>query len=355
MKRLVFFARDLRLGGLERALVRLLNALAPRYRVTLVLEARRGELLGELDGRVRVRVIAPCRLAFRPLRRAINAARTALWALESRRGFDFACAYATDSVFGSRLARLASQNACLYVHNDYARILPEPERFADFFRALGAERFRHLVFVSNESREGFLARCPSLTGRTRVIGNLIGGGRLRALAAEPCPYRRGEGETVFLYLGRLEEEQKRPSRLLAAFALASKRRADFRLLLVGDGPARPACERAIREHGLEGRALLCGAYENPYPFLAAADCLVLASDFEGFPLVCYEAMALGIDIITTVPVSDELTDLRGWATVCERSAESLAAAMTAYRPHRRPPLDADLLDRERLRELEALF
>ena len=124
---------------------------------------------------------------------------------------------------------------------------------------------------------------------------------------------------------------------------------------MGDGPARADCERRIRELGIGETTLLCGAHENPYPYLAAADCLVLASDYEGFPLVCYEAMTLGKDIITTVPVSDELTDLRDWATICGQSAESLAAAMTAYRARRRPPFDADALDRQRLDEIEALF
>jgi len=224
-----------------------------------------------------------------------------------------------------------------------------------FFRALRASHFRRLLFVSRESRAAFCARNPELRGKTAVLGNLVGAAGLRRLAAQPCPFQRQQGETVFLYLGRLEEEQKRLSRLLEAFALARRERPGLRLLLVGEGPARALCEGTIRTLDLGSTVTLFGALTNPYPVLAAADCLVLASDYEGFPVVCYEALALGKDVISTVPVSDELVDLRDHGAICEKSAASLAAAMLAYAPHRRSPLDAQALDRRRLEAWEALF
>lgn len=355
MKRLIFFARDLEIGGVERALVNLCAALAEKYEVTLMLQETRGALLPELDGRVRLRRMPRCGLSVRPLRRAVNALLLGIWAAREAGRWDFSCAYCTDSLAGSRMARLASRNACLYIHNDYSLIYPEEKDFRSFFRALHAQRFRHLLFVSRESRAAFCARCPALAGKTAVIGNLVGAQRLRRLAAKSCPVRRRAGETVFLYLGRLEEEQKRLGRLLAAFDLARRERPGLRLLLVGDGPARPLCEKTIRALGLEDTVTLYPAQTNPYPFLAAADCLVLASDYEGFPVVCWEALALGRDVITCVPVSDDFLDLRGCATVCEKSAGSLAAAMAAYEPHLRAPLDTVTLDRRRLAALETLF
>lgn len=349
--RLIFFARDLEIGGVERALVNLLNALADRHAVTLVLEDRRGALLPELDGRVTLLAAPRCL----PGERLKNAARLALWALWHARRYDFACAYGTDRLAGSRMARLASKNNCLVVHNDYSLILPDSAAFSAFFRCLRAMRFRRLVFVSRESRAAFVRREPKLAAKTLVIGNLAGAARLRSLAAEFCPFTRREGETVFLFLGRLDERQKRLHRLLTAFRMAHAERGDLRLLLVGDGPARADCEAYLRAHALEESVTLFGAQPNPYPFLAAADCLVLASDFEGFPLVCQEALALGRDVMSTVAVSDEQLDLRRHAVLCEKNTASLAAAMAAWRPQTRARLDFDALDRARLRAWEALF
>ena len=351
MKRLIFFARDLEIGGVERALVNLLNALAPDYALTLVLQTRRGALLPELDARVTL-CEAP---RSRPGRRLSNAAHLALWALRHARRYDFSCACCTDDLPGSRMARLASRRACLWVHNDFSLVFRSAREERAFFRRLRAGWFHRILFVSCESRAAFLRLWPRLEARTAVVGNLVGAARLKKLAAEPCPFRRGEGETVLLFLGRLDERQKRLHRLLTAFRMAHAERGDLRLLLVGDGPARGDCERYVRESGLDGCVTLCGAQPNPYPWLAAADCLVLASDHEGFPLVCIEALALGRELITTAPASDELLDLRDHAAVCEKNAASLAAAMAAYSPKRREPLDAAALDAERLRELQALF
>ena len=355
MKKLVFFARTLEIGGVERALVNLLNALAPSYAVTLVLAERRGELLPELDKRVRLLSVPPGRSALRPLRRAQSAARLLLWAIAHARRCDFACAYDTEDRFGARLARLASKNACLVVHNDYARVFPEPAAYAAFFRSLHAARFRRLLFVSRESRAAFAGRLPALAGRTAVIGNLTAAARLRRLAAAPCPFHREAGETVFIFLGRLDERQKRLSRLLEGFRLALSERGGLRLLLVGDGPDRADCERYLRDHGLMGRVLLCGAQPNPYPFLLASDCLVLASEHEGFPMVCYEALALGRDVISTCPADDGAVDLRRCATLCGKTPEALAAAMAAYRSSGRARLDTDALDEAKRRAWEALF
>ena len=355
MKKLIFFARELEIGGVERALVHLLNALADEYAITLALWETRGTLLPELDGRVALRRIPHVVCALAPLRRAGNAALLALWAAKNARRYDFSCAYDTGLLPGCRMARLASKNACLAVHNDYSLLYPDTKELAAFLRRLRAARFHSLVFVSRESRDGVLRCAPELGAKSAVIGNLIGGARLRALAASPCPFQKREGETVFLFLGRLDEEQKRLSRLLEAFRLALRERPALRLLLVGDGPARADCEAYVRAYLPDGRVSFFGAQRNPYPFLAEADCLVLASDFEGFPLVCYEALALGRDLITAAAVSDERIDLRGHAVLCGKEAPALAAAMTAYRRRRNAPLDTDALDRARREAWEALF
>ena len=50
MKKVIFFSVNMHIGGMEKALVDLLNELAKRdYAVTLVLEQKEGELLPELD------------------------------------------------------------------------------------------------------------------------------------------------------------------------------------------------------------------------------------------------------------------------------------------------------------------
>lgn len=355
MKKLIFFSKHMGIGGLEKSLLNLLNSLDfDRYQVTLVLEEKQGDFLRMLDKRVHVEEYRLSACPFVPLRKLINFTKRWLWGRKNRNQYDFSCSYCTYSVIGSRLSQAASTNSCLYVHNDYANIYPDREAFCAFFHQLRTENFRRIVFVSNESRENFCASLPEYAEKTKVINNIINAEEIRSLAKEPCSFRRRPGETVFVFVGRLSEPHKRLSRLLNAFALALKERADIRLLIVGDGPERALYQELVEKLELSGYVEMTGARSNPYPYLEGGDCLVLSSDYEGFPVVYYEALALGKDIITTIPVSDEQISISDYGAVTDKTPEALASAMVAYRKRELPPFDMEGANRRRRDALCAL-
>lgn len=76
---------------------------------------------------------------------------------------------------------------------------------------------------------------------------------------------------------------------------------DIDLLIAGDGPEQAALERLIRERDLGGRVRLLGrvAHEDLAGLYSASDCLVLASDREGWANVLLEAMACGTPVVAT--------------------------------------------------------
>lgn len=355
MKKLIFFSKHLGIGGLEKSLLNLLNSLNfDRYQATLVLEEKQGDFLSALDKRVRVEEYRLSTCPFLPLRKLINFTKRRLWMHKNRNQYDFSCSYCTYSVIGSRLSQAAAVNSCLYVHNDYANIYPNTEAFQDFFRQLRIENFHRVVFVSNESREHFCSILPAFTKKTLVINNLINAVEIRALAAQPCNYQRSPEQTVFAFVGRLSEPHKRLSRLLNAFALALKERQDIRLLMVGDGPDRPLCQNLIDKLGLSAYVEMTGATTNPYKYLSRADCLVLSSDYEGFPVVYYEALILGKGIITTIPVSDEQIDIADYAAIAKKDPLSLASAMKDYKKAAHPSFEMEELNRRRLKAFSDL-
>jgi len=344
------------IGGLEKSLLNLLNSLDPqRYTVELVLEEKHGPLLEQLGSHITVSEYRLSSCGFVPLRKLINFTKRMLWKRKHGNKYDFSCSYCTYSVIGSRLAQYASPNSCLYVHNDYTTIYPDPKEFADFFAELRTDQFRHVLFVSNESRDGFTRRLPQYTEKCQVINNLVEWESVRSRAAEPCPVIKRPNETLFVFVGRLDEPHKRMSRLLMAFATARKERTDIRLLMVGDGPDRKLCEDLIAEYDLANAVTMVGAQTNPYPYLKAADCLVLSSDYEGFPVVYFEAMILGKDIITTIPVSDERVDVGAYATVTDKTPEAFAKALIGYQKQDHVPLDMAELNRKRLETLCTLM
>lgn len=70
-----------------------------------------------------------------------------------------------------------------------------------------------------------------------------------------------------------------------------------RLLMIGDGPERPAAERLSRELELHSRVLFTGSLPDAAPLLAQSDAFVLPSDGESFGLAALEAMACGVPVV----------------------------------------------------------
>lgn len=93
---------------------------------------------------------------------------------------------------------------------------------------------------------------------------------------------------LVLFCGRLIE-QKDPHALLRSIALLP--RDDVHLLVVGDGILRGICQHWAWEWGIAHRVHFLGERRDVPRLMAAADCFILPSKFEGMPLVILEAMA----------------------------------------------------------------
>lgn len=100
-----------------------------------------------------------------------------------------------------------------------------------------------------------------------------------------------------VHVGRLDT-QKNHALLLSVCSELKKRGRKFSLMIVGEGHDRPNIEKRILKLGLGDQVTLVGAQNNPFPWIAAADALLLTSRFEAFALVLVEAMACGTPVIS---------------------------------------------------------
>jgi glycosyltransferase involved in cell wall biosynthesis len=92
---------------------------------------------------------------------------------------------------------------------------------------------------------------------------------------------------------------KRWDRLVAAAAELKKRKLDFVLRIVGDGPLRSALEAQARDLGLDDRVEFIGQSDDIPRLLAESTFLAHTSDAEGCPNVIMEAMASGRPVVAT--------------------------------------------------------
>jgi N-acetyl-alpha-D-glucosaminyl L-malate synthase BshA len=78
-----------------------------------------------------------------------------------------------------------------------------------------------------------------------------------------------------------------------------RKRVPSRLLLVGDGPDRSACEILTREMNLQQHVRFLGKQLELVPILSSADLMLMPSQSESFGLSALEAMACDVPVISS--------------------------------------------------------
>src|SRR5260221_5048630 len=91
-------------------------------------------------------------------------------------------------------------------------------------------------------------------------------------------------------------EQKAQGLLIEAVAQI---RTPFRLLLVGEGPLRPAVEQQVAKLNLGDRVEFLGQRLNVAEILASGHIFVLFTNWEGFPISILEAMRAGLPVVAS--------------------------------------------------------
>jgi len=102
---------------------------------------------------------------------------------------------------------------------------------------------------------------------------------------------------ILLYLGRLHE-LKGVDDLLRSLLLLAPQYGDLSLLVLGDGPALPSLKALTTDLGLTSRVHFLG-FQDPAPYLEAADIFVLPTWGEGISNALLEAMGVGLPCIAT--------------------------------------------------------
>jgi glycosyltransferase involved in cell wall biosynthesis/CTP:molybdopterin cytidylyltransferase MocA len=109
-----------------------------------------------------------------------------------------------------------------------------------------------------------------------------------------------ESTPIVLFAGRLTA-QKRPQLVAEVLRRLRDSGAEFVGLLAGDGEDMPWLKLFARRHRMGDAMRLPGALPNDRvrELLAAADILLLPSEWEGIALVLYEAMAAGVAAVAS--------------------------------------------------------
>lgn len=199
--------------------------------------------------------------------------------------------------FANTIGRIAARMAGVpiivsFEHNIYDNIKSRRQFLAD---RMFARLSRHIIAVSDAVRDS-LVEHGIFPEKIIVLRNGIKLERYRNISRKKAREKLGiqNGEFIFLFIGRLTR-QKGADILIQALAGLK----EGRIFIVGDGEERGRLEKLAEDLGMAPRISFLGSRSDVPEILAASDCFILPSRWEGLGIVVMEAMTSGLPVIAS--------------------------------------------------------
>lgn len=331
-KKLLIVSHALVLGGAERALLGLLEALDPEiWDTELFLLRHEGELMGHIPDHIRLLPAIPAYTVLaRPMKDTLReghflltAARLAgkltakayarkhahtesIVGLEYSHKFtclfmpaicleteyDLAISFLTPHYFVARKVRAKKKIA--WIHTDYTQVQLNVESEAAMWDA-----YDHIASISDAVTESFLKVFPGLAEKIVLIENILPEKLIHRQAEEfDAAAEMPPSGIRLLSIGRFCY-QKNFDNVPDICARLRKAGLDVTWYLIGFGGDEELIRRKIAEAGMEKSVILLGKRDNPYPYIKACDIYVQPSRYEGKAVTVREAQMLGKSVIIT--------------------------------------------------------
>lgn len=184
------------------------------------------------------------------------------------------------------------------------------------------QRFTERVAISDVIAKSWQARYR-FKNLPQTILNLVNVKNVLELSLESQCEMTKSGRPQLISVARLSFE-KGILRLLEVAKRVLLEGGSFDLYLVGDGPLMGDVLKFVKANSLEDTIHILGKKKNPYPYMKAADLLVLPSYEEGLGLVLWESLIVNTPVLATRCGGAEEA-LRGgeWGTLVENSEDGL--------------------------------
>lgn len=326
-EKILFLAEEIAMNGAMKSLIALLEALEGHgYDVSLFISSHHGELHRQIPKYVKVLpenmayciVRLPLRVA---LRKALVAFRIDLvvmrlmvavarkfklpfpcWFMLPRikGNYDLVCAYADGFVAQMAVRKVNTGKKALWIHCDYTQYKQSRQTFDAFKKADVA------VSVSKDSIEKFKVACGEpISTPFAVVHNIIDIEDVkRRTMANSMP---SSVKIRIVSVGRITW-QKGFDLIPSVARMLSRKIEPFEWNVIG-GASVDSMEKyhnLAQQNGVDGIVKFLGPMENPLPYVASADIVVIPSRFEGWGMTLSEALVLGKPVVATdLPVFRE--------------------------------------------------
>lgn len=295
-KKILLVIQNLGGGGAEKVFINLANGFAEEgYKVSLLLGKKEGVYFQLVNEKVKLEVLNAKSLLdyYKKLPDFIGDKR--FTHVFTASDYITAAMYLTKKKMGYDFQLIAT------LHYDLPfqlSILPRPNRiWLKWLNKLFISKADKIVSVSDGVGKGFRQVVGRPLKQLQTIYNPVFSEKIYSLAAEELTNPL-LGSMNVVSIGRLVE-QKDPLLLLKSFRLLHNRMPQVHLYMLGEGPLLSVLEEYVFNNKLNDFVHFMGFQTNPYKFLSKSNLLVLSSIYEGLGNVIIEALALGINVVST--------------------------------------------------------
>lgn len=333
MKKILITCWAMEIGGVERSLLGLLNAIDySQYQVDLFLCRHEGEFLSKLPKPVRLLAeIKEYTLFQKPITtvfkqghikigliRSVYKLRTSIKAkwnkktnqdslltyyckkstgflpVISEEHYDIALSFLAPHYFARYKAKAKKYIA--WIHTDYTALDIDVKLEEKMWSA-----YDYIAAVSRECGDAFKKVFPKLEGKVMEIENILSPNLVEQQAeakAVTTEMPDEEGVIKLCTVGRFSTA-KAFDNAVRIGKILSNQGVRYKWYFIGYGGDEPIIRDLIRENELEEQIKILGMKTNPYPYMKACDLYIQPSRYEGKAVAVREAQILGkIPIIT---------------------------------------------------------
>lgn len=321
MKKIIFFAYTLEVGGAEKVLCDYINILKDKYEIDLCVIQNIGEFKKDIPSKVNIIELRHNTLSYIPFRYLSLWRKYVINKIVNKGKYDIAIGFleGRSATWVADIKRPIKKIA--FVHNDVNKFdigISEKE-ILDTYKKLDK-----IITVSEVSKESFCEKYHFDKNEVQVLYNLIDEKSILEKAKEKVEedieknnvftddFIDDSYETkstnqnhiskndtfTFVNVGKMRP-QKRQDRLVEIARDLKKEGYKFKIQIIGNGPEEETIKQLVKDYNVEDVIELKGLQLNPYPYIKNADVVVVSSDFEGYSIAIKEALLLGKPIIST--------------------------------------------------------
>ena len=160
------------------------------------------------------------------------------------------------------------------------------------------QRFHKIFVVSERGKEIFDRMFPQLACKTEVFHLMVAQEQVTAMAAKGPTFDDDYTGKRILTVGRVSEEKGQRVAIEVLKMLIDKEH-QVKWYFVGDGPDRDYCMALAEDLGVVEQVVFLGTQTNPYGYMRDCDIYVQPSRHEGFCITLAEALCFPHPIVAT--------------------------------------------------------